>query len=169
MPFWGRVENWVWLRTEWWGILGLIGWAYLTTAIIWLIVGHRREWLMGSLAILILIHLAMHRGGLLTRLDSKTWLGWSAPVFKMLANAIGHLDQYVGLGDATGSLAAITMAGCLLGSILRRDSDVVRPVTACAGRSHLRSGFCSPAWSPIPLKASTRLARPPRGVCGRRH
>ncbi len=117
MPFWGRVENWVWLRTEWWGILGLIGWAYLTTAILWLIVGHRREWLMGALAILILIHLAMQRGGLLTRVDGKTWLGWSAAAFKMLANAIGQLDQYVGLGDATGSLAAISVAGCLLGSI----------------------------------------------------
>ena len=49
VPFWGRVEGWVWLRTEWWGILGLIGWAYLTTAIIWLILGRRREWLMGAL------------------------------------------------------------------------------------------------------------------------
>ena len=127
MPFWGRVDNWVWLRTEWWGILGLIGWAYLTTAILWLVVGHRREWLMGALAILILIHLAMQRGGLLTRLDGKTWLGWSAPVFKMLANAIGQVDQYVGLGDATGSLAAISVAGCLLGSILRRDSDLTTP------------------------------------------
>ena len=75
MPFWGHVDEWVWLRTEWWGILGLIGWAYLTTAILWLILGHRREWLMGALATLILVHLAMQRGGLLTRLDGKPWLG----------------------------------------------------------------------------------------------
>ena len=75
MPFWGTVERWVWLRTEWWGILGLIGWAYLTTAILWLVLGRRREWLMGCLAILMLLHLAMQRGGLFTRLDNKTWLG----------------------------------------------------------------------------------------------
>ena len=135
MPFWGHVEEWVWLRTEWWGILGLIGWAYFTTAILWLIVGNRREWLMGALSILMLIHLAMQRGGLMTRLDGKTWLGWLAPVFKSLAHAIGQLDTYVGLGDATGSLAAISMAGCLLGSILRRDSDVVSP------RDRLRWAF----------------------------
>ena len=124
LPFWGEVEGWVWLRTEWWGILGLIGWAYLTTAILWLILGHRREWLMGALGTLILVHLAMQRGGLFTRLDGKSWLGWSAPAFKMLAHAISQFNPYVSLRDATGSLAAISVAGCLLGTILRRDSDV---------------------------------------------
>jgi heparan-alpha-glucosaminide N-acetyltransferase len=73
---------------------------------------------------LILLHLAMERGGLFTRLNHKPWLGWSMPVFKMLATAIDYLNQFVGLGGATGSLAAITMAGCLLGTILRHDSDV---------------------------------------------
>jgi predicted acyltransferase len=124
IPFWGTVERWAWLRTEWWGILGLIGWAYLTTAVLWLILGRRREWLMGALSTLILVHIAMRRGGLLTRLDDKTWLGWLAPAFKMLAHVISELDHYVGLGDATGSLAAISVAGCLLGAILRRDSDI---------------------------------------------
>jgi predicted acyltransferase len=69
----------------------------------------------------------MQRGGLLIRLDGKPWLGASAPAFKMLAQAISQMNEYVGLGDATGSLAAIAMAGCLLGSILRRDSDVTAP------------------------------------------
>jgi predicted acyltransferase len=124
IPFLGRVEGWVWFRTEWWGILGLIGWAYLTVSILWLILGRRREWLMGALACLILLHLAMHRGGLFTRLGDKSWLGWSMPAFKRLAAAIDYLNQFVDLEEATGSLAAITMAGCLLGSILRRDSDV---------------------------------------------
>jgi heparan-alpha-glucosaminide N-acetyltransferase len=124
LPFWGHVEAWVWLRTEWWGILGLIGWAYLTTAILWVVLGHRREWLMGALANLMLLHLAMQHGGLFTRLDNKHWLGWARPVFKMIENLIGQIDQYVSLGEATGSLAAISMAGCLLGTILRRDSDV---------------------------------------------
>jgi heparan-alpha-glucosaminide N-acetyltransferase len=124
IPFLGQVDGWVWFRTEWWGILGLIGWAYLTVAILWLILGRRREWLMGALACLILLHLAMERGGLFTRLNDKPWLGWSAPVFKMLATTIDYLNQFVGLGGATGSLAAIAMAGCLLGTILRRDSDV---------------------------------------------
>ena len=124
IPVWGRVERWVWFRTEWWGILGLIGWAYLATAILWLILGRRREWLMGALANLILLHLAMQHGGLFTRLDDKPWLGWAQPMFKMIANVIDQLNQLVSLGEATGSLAAISMAGCLFGTILRRDSDI---------------------------------------------
>jgi predicted acyltransferase len=37
---------------------------------------------------------------------------------------IDYLNKWVGLGEATGSLAAITMAGCLLGAILRNDSEI---------------------------------------------
>ncbi len=122
--FLGHFENWAWLHTEWWGILGLIGWAYLTAAIVWLVLGRRREWLMGAASILILLHLVMRRGGLFARLDNKPWLGWTRPIFKSLESAIGWLDQYVSFTDALGSLAAISVAGCLLGSILRRDSDV---------------------------------------------
>ena len=86
--------------------------------------GRRREWLMGSLAILMVLHLAMLRGGLFTRLDAKPWLGGAAQPLKSLAQAINSIDRYVSLGGAMGSLAAISMAGCLLGTILRRDSDV---------------------------------------------
>jgi heparan-alpha-glucosaminide N-acetyltransferase len=89
--------------------------------------GRRREWLMGALGILMLLHLAMQHDGLFSRLGGKPWLGWSIPVFKTLASGIDLINSYVGLGEATGSLAAISMAGCLLGSILRRDSDVAIP------------------------------------------
>jgi predicted acyltransferase len=120
----GHVESWTWFRTEWGGILGLIGWAYFTAAIIWLIWGRRREWLVGALATLILLHLAMQHGGLFTRVDHKPWLGGLAQGIKAIAKGVEFINQYVTLGEATGSLAAIAVAGCLLGSILRRDSDV---------------------------------------------
>jgi predicted acyltransferase len=124
VPFWGRVEGWVWLRTGWWGILGLIGWAYLTVGLLMLLLGMRREWLMGAMALLMLVHLAFENGGLFTRLDSKPWLGAAAGPLAALARGIDELGHYVSLRDATGSLAAITMAGCLLGTILRRDSTL---------------------------------------------
>ena len=63
------MADWAWLRTGWWGILGLIGWAYLTVSLLCLVLGKRREWLMGALAILMLLHLAMQAGGLFARLD----------------------------------------------------------------------------------------------------
>ena len=129
IPFWGTVADWRWLRTGWWGILGLIGWAYLTVSLTVLVLGKRREWLMGSLAILILLHLAMRQGGLFARMDydHKPWLGVALPVLESLSRWIDAAGGYVGLGDAVGSLAAITMAGCLLGTILGRDSDVTTP------------------------------------------
>jgi predicted acyltransferase len=125
VPFLGRIGGWAWMRTGWWGILGLIGWAYLTVATLTLLLGRRREWLMGALAILMLLHLAMRRGGLFTRLDDKPWLGEAVQPLKVLAEGVKSIDQYISLGDALGSLAAVTMAGCLLGTILRRDSDIV--------------------------------------------
>jgi predicted acyltransferase len=140
IPFRGRVEDWVWLRTGWWGILGLIGWAYLTVGLVVLLLGWRREWLMGALALLMVLHLALAGGGLLTRLDSKPWLGGAAGALAALAAGIDALGRYVSLRDATGSLAATTMAGCLLGTILRHDSDLTThrarlswPLTFAAG------------------------------------
>jgi predicted acyltransferase len=124
IPFYGTVEGWVWLRTGWWGILSLIGWAYLTVSVLTLWLGRRREWLMGALATLVLVHLSVRSGGLLARLDTKPWLGAALPALHSLSSGIKWIGGYIGLGDAVGSLASITMAGCLLGTILRRDSDV---------------------------------------------
>lgn len=126
IPFRGQVEGWVWLRTGWWGILGLIGWAYLTVGLLVLLLGWRREWLMGALALLMAVHVAIKYGGLLANanLDSKPWLGPTAEWFAAVARGVDDLGHYVSLRDATGSLAGVTMAGCLLGTILRRGSDV---------------------------------------------
>jgi predicted acyltransferase len=125
LPFAGTIASWSWLKTGWWGILGLIGWAYLTVAVLMLLLGRRREWLMGCLAILILLHLAVRQGGLFAHMEQKQWLGAALPAIKSLAEIVNTIGSYCGLGDAVGSLAAITMAGCLLGHILRRESDVL--------------------------------------------
>jgi predicted acyltransferase len=124
IPFWGNIEGWVWLRTEWWGILGLIGWAYLTVSLLVLLLGWRREWLMGALGLLMLAHLAFNHGGLFTHLQSKAWLGMAREPLEALARSIEQLGHSISLPHLTG-LAGITVAGCLLGTILRRDSDVV--------------------------------------------
>ena len=124
LPIWGPVESWAWLRTGWWGILGLIGWAYLTAALFTLALGRRREWLMGAMGSLMALHLAINHGGLFTKVDRKAWLGPARPFIDAIQAGVHTIESYVGVGEATGSLAAIAMAGCLLGSTLRRDSDV---------------------------------------------
>jgi predicted acyltransferase len=125
--FWGEVHDWTWLRPGWWEILGLIGWAYLAGALVALFLGKRREWLMGAMAILMLLHIALHKGGLFARVGDKTWLAWAGPALDGLSGAIDDVGKYVSLRDALGSLAAVTLAGCVLGSILRHDSDVSCP------------------------------------------
>lgn len=120
----GRIENWTGLQTSWWGILGLIGWAYLTVALVTLVLGRRRERLVGAMWLLIIIHIALHQGGLLRKLDDKSWLAAAKPALHAAERALGEVGKYVSFADATGSLAAISMAGCVLGSILARGSDV---------------------------------------------
>lgn len=124
LPFYGHVEGWVWLRSKWWGILGLIGWAYLTVSLLYLLLGRRREWLMGAMGCLLLLHLAMNDRGLFDRVADKSLPGVARSVLEIAEHGWARLDSFIGLGNATGSLAAIAMAGCLLGSTLRRDSDV---------------------------------------------
>ena len=118
VAFYGDMPTWVWLRTGWWGILGLIGWAYLTVAILYLILGARREWLMGAMASLMAVYLADRSGGFFNYLDSKSWLTPMRPAIDAISSGIDSIGQYVDLGSCLGSLAAITMAGCLLGTIL---------------------------------------------------
>ena len=118
IAFYGDVPDWVWLRTGWWGILGLIGWAYLITSLIYLLLGARREWLMGAMAILVGVNLVSHTGGFHGHLDSKAWLTGLRPWIVDAESAVASLGSYVNIGSVIGAHPSITMAGCLLGTIL---------------------------------------------------
>ena len=48
----GTTEEPTWMKPHWWGILGLIGWAYLLNAIIYLFAGNRAIIIGGVLAVL---------------------------------------------------------------------------------------------------------------------
>lgn len=115
-----------WLHHSWWGILGLIGWAYLVAALAYLALGRRREWLVGATACLLLLYIAA-ASDLSGHLAARSWLGWAAPVVGALQAMIGFVDAHVSIGSTLGSLPAITMAGCCLGTILLADSDVRSP------------------------------------------
>ena len=91
-----RDEQGNWMRTSWWGILGLIGWAYLVAAMLYLLLRNRREWMIAAVALLTAMYLADKRG----------------------AFASIPLDRYVDFGGQLGSHAAITMSGVVLGAAL---------------------------------------------------
>jgi heparan-alpha-glucosaminide N-acetyltransferase len=94
--FRGRTEGGalVWLRTSWWGILGLIGWAYLIGSLVFLALGRSRAALMGVLALLIALNAGNHLG------------------------ALGWLDSILGANQVAMHTChtAIVLAGVLVGT-----------------------------------------------------
>ena len=113
----------VWLRHSWWGILGLIGWAYLVAALIYLVVGQWREWLIAAMGLLALVYVAQHEG-LFTRVHARAWLSWAAPVTEVMERLFNSVGAHVSIGQSLGSLASVTMAGCCLGTLVSPGSRI---------------------------------------------
>lgn len=84
------------INTEWWGILGLIGWAYLVSAVVFLLFRTRSTALLGCMVLLMCLYPASRTG------------------------AFDHffLARYVGIGETLGSQAAISVGGMLLACVL---------------------------------------------------
>jgi predicted acyltransferase len=93
----GMSTGLVQLRPYWWGILGLIGWAYLGVAALYLVIGDRPAILTGLLGLYGCVALADAAGG----------FGW--PVIP------GPI-----VGPILGTHGASVLAGALLGVLLKR-------------------------------------------------
>ncbi|HDR04783.1 MAG TPA: DUF5009 domain-containing protein [Candidatus Marinimicrobia bacterium] len=91
-----------WLKTSWWGILGLIGWAYLIVALIWIIGGANGCFLSSAFFLLILLYGADKNAQLIT--NDFLWIG-------------GHL----------GSHSALTLAGLMTGLLFHRSRGELSP------------------------------------------
>jgi heparan-alpha-glucosaminide N-acetyltransferase len=83
------------LRTSWFGILGIIGWAYLVAASIYLVFRDHRTALLGCMALLLCLYAADKKG-----LFHGLWLA-----------------SILGIGE-TGAHSAIVVGGVILASIL---------------------------------------------------
>jgi predicted acyltransferase len=90
------------MRTQWWGILGLIGWAYLVACICYSFLRRNPPGLVGAIAVLYCFYAADRMG---------VFSEWP-------------LRQWIGFGSMLGSQAAITVSGILLGSILTPQSPI---------------------------------------------
>ena len=84
------------IDTSWYGILGLIGWAYLVASVIFLAFGENRNAILACMGLLMCLFAAA-RGGLF----EGFWL-----------------NRIVGIGATLGSQAAIACGGLLLGSMV---------------------------------------------------
>ena len=77
----------VWLQPRWWGIIGLIGWAYLVSALVWLLCRKSGTALLGVFALMIALNIGL-RFGLFGGWGSvvRATHGW-APSLSLGANA----------------------------------------------------------------------------------
>ena len=96
----------VWLQHSWWGILGLIGWAYLVCCLAYLAFCGSSVALMGVLGFLIAVFIG----------DKHGVLDWLGPV-----------HNFVGVGPVLGSTAANVMIGVLVGNCFVGDAASLRP------------------------------------------
>jgi predicted acyltransferase len=100
------------IRHSWYGILGLIGWAYLVGALAFLFFRANRTALLGGIVLLFCLYPADKNG-----LFDNFWL-----------------SHIVGIGESLGAHPAITTAGVLLATILlAADTTTVALRTRFAG------------------------------------
>jgi hypothetical protein len=85
------------IHTQWYGILGLIGWSYLVAALVYLVFRGHRTALLACLALLLCLYPADRAGAF-----QNFWLA-----------------RIVAIGGTLGALGAIAVAGVLLASALR--------------------------------------------------
>jgi heparan-alpha-glucosaminide N-acetyltransferase len=85
----------VWLQHSWWGILGLIGWAYLVCGLAYLACRGSSVALMGVLGFLLALYIGDKHGVL---------------------DGLGNLRNFVSPGKVLGSTAANVMVGVLVGN-----------------------------------------------------
>jgi len=139
----GTVENPHWMRPAWWGILGLIGWAYLLIATLYLIIGNRLGWLALLWIILILLNVFQEvkpfdgfpniKIVILASNHVLVMSGLFASVFYVKLNEKAKIKEFLGV---MGMLAVVSIA---FGLITRPEWGIAKMggtpswTTICAG------------------------------------
>jgi heparan-alpha-glucosaminide N-acetyltransferase len=110
----GRIEP------TWWGILGLIGWAYFGASTIYLLLRNEGiPMLIATVALLMCVYFADSAGSF------RHIQSWHVHLFDH-KYAVG---SWIAIGEAFGSQTAITMAGVVLGSLLLATGSIQSPAS----------------------------------------
>jgi hypothetical protein len=81
----GSAENTEWMKPHWWGILGLIGWAYLLNSLLYLIIGKRVFYWFAGFFILLFMNV------------QENDFFESLPAFKLVISASNHVLVMAGV------------------------------------------------------------------------
>src|SRR5262249_54492753 len=102
-----ETSGFIQLRPQWWGILGLIGWAYLVACLVYTVLRKHLAGMVGMIPLLYCLYVA-DAGGAFANL---TWL-----------------TDWVSIGEVWGSQAAIVVSGVVLGMMLTPAAGAEKPV-----------------------------------------
>jgi predicted acyltransferase len=97
------VSGWFQIRPRWWGILGLIGWAYVVSSVVYLLSRGRRSVLLAGAVGLFAFYAAIESGLL-------------APLEEAL--------PFITLSYTVGSHAALVLLGAVMGLVFLPESSV---------------------------------------------
>ena len=95
----------VWMTTGWWGILGMIGWAYMAAGLSYLFL---RKWFAALLALPVLM--------------TVLYMG----IFHGPLGFLNAFNQYFRIGELLGSHASIAAAGVIAGVLLCRAPSAIK-------------------------------------------
>ena len=136
----GTAENIVWMKPHWWGILGLIGWAYLLNSLLYLFVRERLIYLLP--AFLLLLFMNVQENGFFEFL----------PGFKLVISASNHVLVLAGVlctvfylkfRDKGKTLNQFLWPVTLVGLLFMAYGFLIRPVFP------ISKIFATPSWAAI--------------------
>ncbi len=111
----------VWLRTRWWGIVGLIGWSYLIAAFVWLACRDNGAAVSGALALLVAVNIGGKCGALY----------WWPECFR------GWLPHLAGLA----ALSSMAVAGLVVATLFQPGAAATTPTRRIAWMLVFAAGF----------------------------
>jgi heparan-alpha-glucosaminide N-acetyltransferase len=135
----------IWFRPRWWGIIGMIGWAYFAASFIWLACRDHGAALMGAMALLMLLNICAQSGAL-------DW--WPK-----------YLDQIVIGPKDFGNISALAVAGMVIATLFRPNSVATTPKSRIAWMLVFAAGFETAGFLLRPLWGINRNATPSMVLC----
>lgn len=118
----GQPDQVEWLKPQWWGILGLIGWSYLLCAVLFWLSKGRAGWLVAGFLFFLAFNIADHAGWLDGLSDVHDYV-WIVGNGAMPAMTMGGVVIGVWYMAAAGGVPAATATGVMAAS-------AAAPVTA---------------------------------------
>jgi predicted acyltransferase len=131
----------VWLRPYWWGILGLIGWSYLLSALIFLYSKGKLPILIGAFVFFTLFNIAAKAGWLhiLQPIKPYIWITGDGSLPSLTMAGIIAAVLYAELAEK-GKYKVCFIVLLLLGVVMLAGGFAIRPL---AGISKIRA---TPSW-----------------------